>query len=648
MSSPVRFLLFVVLLALVGGSAQAQGTMGFSAAGRLLGPGGEPVPCCDVVVQVRMPGPGGDVFSEDVARTRGDGTFLADDLFCAPDLDLEVVAIPICCDGESAPVPIVDCLDPNTGLPLDELQLGDVGCLDAPMTGRSLLTGLTVCRDGVFLEPVADCAMLLRFTDLVDDGGLTWTGADGTWEICTDCDAGGFSPDRTVVAQCCDETQIVSTDGCPERVEVPDFVCEPCPVPPCDQPREIEVHGRVLCADPGGGPPTPIADCPVEVRAFNDCMEEVGPFDVVTDADGRWVVCLPCPVNEDCRQQPNLRIQANATCCVNGSTSEIFEGCAPVLQLRDKLCQIIPPGDDCRVAPSCAAGESLVTGTLTCIDGGGSPVPVADCPITVACPGGVTVDAVTASDGSYSACVPCAGCDSALVTAACCDAQSSADLTACPAVARADLACVDCPPPPRPCPPPEAMQVGGSVLCSQGDGSVTALAGCEVTLAAVSAGGLPLDPIVTTTAGDGSYLDCVPCGPDGLSELTATADCCGAQMTLPVDGCPETQALDPLLCEGCSPCPDGMTRIQGRVHCRGSGSVAGCTVRINVTTCEGEEVYFAETDSEGRYRLCAPCPCAGTDVRVTAECCAGTTVRAIDACGPITPMRTIFCGSGCP
>jgi len=646
MSRSTAAALLCGLLALsITPGAQAQGTLTFAASGRLLDATGAPVPCCDVDVQVRTAD--GSILSRDVARTRGDGSFRADGLVCDPSLDLQVVAVPRCCTGESEPRDITGCVDPNTGGPLEELDLGDVFCDGAPATNRTLLTGRTVCRDGVFLEPVADCAIHLRPIDLGLPGGFTWTEADGSWELCADCNSAFPPPERIVEAQCCGVEEVVSFPDCPERQVVPNFVCDPCPEPPCDEPRDIEVRGRVLCPDPGGGPGEPVPDCRVQVTGFTDCMEQFGPFEAITEADGTWTLCMPCPLGEDCTVSSGWQIQALPDCCPNGQVSETILGCPPVVQLPDNRCPLDPLGG-CALEGGCATGETRVSGTVTCRDPAGNSAPVPDCPIMISCPGGVPVETVTGPDGSYSACVPCAGCDFAVVSALCCAAQTTVDLLGCPGQATADLTCTACPPPPRPCPPPDAVRVTGLVACSQGDGSITPLAGCAVTLAPVSATGMPLDPIVTTTTGDGAYADCVPCGPDGLSELTVSAECCGVETTIPVDGCPETLAIDPLLCDRCSPCPDGMTRLQGRVHCRGTGPVAGCRVRINLPTCDGDEIYFATTDEQGRYRLCLPCPCPGEVVRVTSECCDGTTVRVIDDCGPITPMRTIFCGSGCP
>lgn len=643
---PLVLPVLVLLTSLLPLSAAGQGggLTEFAATGVLRDPAGAPVPCCDVLVVVRQPGTP-DTFSQVLTRTRGDGSFRAEGLLCDPGLNLEVVAQPRCCSGESEPRDISGCLDPDTGGPLEELQLGDVICGDAPQTDRTLLFGRSVCRDGLFLEPVSDCGILAR-QDGTTPVAFTWTDDDGAWELCVDCNPAFPPVPWEVEAQCCELFETADTEDCPERREVDTFVCDPCPDPPCEEPREVQVSGRVVCPDPAGGPPTPIADCVVQLQAFDNCMSGPPPVEVVTDSDGNWTACLPCPLEEDCRLDTETwTVQAFPECCPNGVQVLTVEGCPPEVTMPDNACPPSPVGTECILEDACATGETRVSGQLICRDPLGAPLPIPDCTIVAQCPGGVPITAVTDSEGRYELCFPC-DCDRASIIAECCDAQTVFDLTGCPREVVQDLECVNCPPPPRPCPPPDAVQVTGFVGCAQ-SGGVTPLAGCAVVLQPHDVTGMPLEPVTTVSEGDGRYTACVPCGDDGLALIQALSECCGTDTERMVDGCPETAEMDPLLCDDCSPCPSGMTRIQGRVHCRGAGGVAGCTVRIVVPTCDGPETYRSVTDSEGRYRLCVPCPCDGEVVTVVSECCDGRTRRLVEDCGPITPMRTIFCSTGC-
>ena len=124
-----------LLLALAVPSASAQDALPFSASGRVLGPTGEPVACC--LVRVTVVDAGGNLFSQSTARTRSDGSFVATNLFCSPAIGLEVRAEPTCCTAESEPVPLGDCVDPLTGEPLENVDLGDVVCGDEPEVFRT-------------------------------------------------------------------------------------------------------------------------------------------------------------------------------------------------------------------------------------------------------------------------------------------------------------------------------------------------------------------------------------------------------------------------------------------------------------------------------------------------------------------------------
>jgi hypothetical protein len=174
------------------------------------------------------------------------------------------------------------------------------------------------------------------------------------------------------------------------------------------------------------------------------------------------------------------------------------------------------------------------------------------------------------------------------------------------------------------------------------------LSGCDVEVTTLDATHGDLGTRVVTTDGDGRYALCVTCGFSGRTTVTSHAACCDVTSSTTFVNCPDTTvALDPLTCTDCSPCPAGMTRVEGRVRCRGGGTVPGCDLVIAVETCSGERLFRVTTDSEGKYRLCVPCPCPGGTVRVSAECCRASRTVTVDDCGPVTPIPTLFCPEPC-
>jgi hypothetical protein len=269
-----------------------------------------------------------------------------------------------------------------------------------------------------------------------------------------------------------------------------------------------------------------------------------------------------------------------------------------------------------------------------------TPVGCASPPVTV----------TTGPDGRYDACVPCElDCAGVLVESACCGAAAMRTFPfACPPEETGvDLGCDDCGglPVPRECPLPEAILVRGDVLCAA---TGLPVSGCRVEVGGVDQGGRPIEPVAVFTAADGSYRACVPCGP-GVAELEIEP-CCGAPFVVPVDGCPaEVDVPELVECPDCAPCPPGLTRVQGRLACRGGGPVAGCAVSIEGSSCGQTFRLEVVTDARGWYETCVPCPCPDepVEVRVTAACCGASRSLELSGCRPVTPVPQIFCHRPC-
>lgn len=815
--------------------------------GRVVDPAsGAPVPCCDVEVTVNQSG------TDWVAsgRTRADGSFDV----CAPCLstlgpDITITVVSACCGGTSTPVSVDGCTDPLTGLPR-VVDVGDVQCTDAPVTGFISMTGNVSCRNAPFLDPVGDCSIYI-LDELGRSSYQTWTDAQGNWEQCASCEPGMGFWFGSVTAQCCGLSDSRDILGCPLSFEWDQFVCDPCPMPPCPAPQDVEISGLVSCLAEPAAPPVPLPDCDVEIIVIPGCSPVPETHVVRTDATGRYVLCRPCPSTGDC---PYFTVQARSLCCTADTDPQYFVGCPPRLDMPDVVC-LAEPGTSCFAGGPCGPGETLVQGIVHCdidADGDGVLDPIPGCPVTIQpdCPGGAPpITVVTDANGFYSACVQCGGCASITATAGCCGASSTTggtldcsltqvlDITCTTCVAppcspletlvqgivRCDVdadgdtlldpvpdcdvriqpdcpggappmtvrtdangfysACVTCagcqsitataeccgastrqgppldcaatqvldinctgcglppnpcaptgleihgivtcsrigsteplagcvvemrclgspdPPitatttadgsysacfpcptcpsivvtatccgatrtispttcyreqvdfdcdacaPPRPCPgPPDGVEVRGFVTCA-GPGRPTALAGCEVELVA-SDGATLMPPVTAVTTGDGSYVACVPCPAAGLASIEARSTCCSGSSITPFAGdCPERATLADVACSDCTPCPPGMTRVEGRVHCRAGGGVAGCPVVIAVQTCTGLRLFPTITDAEGRYRACVPCACARDGfIRATAGCCDATRVVEPGRCGPVTPIPTLFCAAPC-
>jgi hypothetical protein len=487
---------------------------------------------------------------------------------------------------------------------------------------------------------VSDCAgTLLERRRVVTD-------ANGSYTTCLSCAASESCPTWRIarIPECCAVPAPFTSfvEGCPPHLALPDDTCTSttaCTPSGCPS-GETEVRGQVTCIDPTTGGAVPVPDCDVVIQSPG-CIDTDG--DTVcdapcptlalrTDADGNYSGCMPCP---ECQFYT-----ATALCCGASSSRDILCGMPSVLDISCGECG--PPPDPC------TPNDFSVAGRVTCLGPSGLPEPVAGCTVIVECPTDPAsqVTTVTDSNGDYQLCYPCTTCTAIRVTAECCGVSQDVSNPRCDDL-RVDLDCGACIPV-RPCPPPPAVEAHGVLLCDTGTGSTpTPLAGCPVVLTAIAADGSSLSPVTTVTQGDGSYVACVPCSPDGLSAIQAQATCCTASSTTPVTGCPETATLEPLRCTDCSPCPPGMTRLQGRVRCRGGGPVADCDVLVVVETCAGPRTFQSRTDSEGKYRLCVPCPCDGGDIRVVATCCGATRVVESDSCGPVTPVPTLFCPVPC-
>jgi len=798
---------------------------GLTVRGRLLDPpggGADGVACCRLLVSAGGRG--------ELIYTRGDGTF--EQCFeCSSPAATRVSVSAPCCSASAEQI-APQCYDPATGFGVI-VDLGDITCPVPPGTDATLIRGSVLCRNGALLEPVADCGVLHdSSTPNAGPHGYVRTDVNGEYATCADC----LGRDVTVTAQCCGETATVDLSACPERIQAPTMICDPCPVPPCPLPRDIEFRGRLVCGDADGdGLPDPVAGCDVTLHDPFACAGVYAR--VTTDANGFYSACATCPSEDGCHRQA-WPVFASTPCCHDRPILSV-QGCPPVVDFGTYECcppappppcpqdetivrgrvtcidpglpnpvpvagcpvEIVPMGpcggtrvvtdangeySACIACPGCpqvgaiasccgaqqigplaCAGETVldlacgscappppdpcapaqtIVGRVTCdADGDGVPDPLAGCPIRVECLGVPGFDSIvtTNASGNHVACIPCTTCAQARVTALCCGQSTDVLLTPPDCVpARADIACLDCPPPspcaisdqailgritchdaggqaqpmpgcdvrvecagrppldvmtdangdyfaclpcgactlavvtpaccgsptsvpldpasclpmrqdidcggcvaPRPCPaPPLAMAVEGALACRQNG---AALAGTVVTLEPLDAAGNALPGVLSAlTDGAGRYRACVPC-PQGIASIRASAQGCGVSSEAPAIGCPEMLSLGVMECDACSPCPQGSTRLQGQVHCRGGGPVASCALRVVVTTCDETLVLDATTDAQGKYRLCVPCPCDDTDVRVTALCCNASRVTHVDRCGPITPVPTLYCPSPC-
>lgn len=587
----------------------------------------EPVADCSILVRDASGAP------RTVTRSAADGTW---DLCVACPVFNDVMFVETqCCDDLQA-VPIVGCPEVQ---PTDTVVCNPCPVPPCPSAREVEIVGNVHCSvdadgDGV-LDPMAGCPVQLTYSmgcGSAPPPEVVVTDAAGDWRTCVPCPASGDCTtwSLTYEATCCASgVQTTGIEGCPPSVRVGDLVCSTTPPGDCSArcpSGEAVVRGRVTCADPVTGDPVPVQ---TTVSIAPLCSPS---FVVDTDPDGYYTACVPCPCGE---------VRVTAQSCGASATRPVQCGIENVIDLSCGTCSTLP--NPC-------APEMTVSGRVTCDDfvGGGGTRGMPDCPVVIECRVGTgpTITVVTDANGDYEACYPCGPCTNLLITPTCCAAsQEIVPVLACEAV-RVDLHCGDCQPA-RPCAGPESVQVTGLVHCAQPGGPVP-IGGCDVALRGLDAAGNEVSSATTATIGSGQYGACLSCAGGSLALIEATAGCCGAQVLEPVVGCPPTQTLSDLECTNCSPCPPGMTRIQGRVRCRGGGVVPACPLRIFVPQCAGPELVFeAFTDDQGNYRLCVPCPCPGGVVRVTTYCCPATRAVQADSCGPIFPVPTIFCDTPC-
>jgi hypothetical protein len=526
---------------------------------------------------------------------------------------------PRCCNGSVVVTPTPNCT-PLTA---------DMDCGPCPVgpacPGQQEVNGRVTCLDPAGIaQPVAGCDVRVECASNPNISATVMTDASGHYVACLPCNA------CTVVratALCCNASTLMQlSPTCPPVTA--DISCGSCNPPPNPCSPEQTIAGRVTCDANGDGVPDPLAGCSVRV----ECLGVPGFTTIVTtDANGDYVACIPCTTCTFAR--------ATALCC--GQFADVTltpPNCVPAR--ADIACLNCPPPSPC--GPS----EQAIFGRVTCRDAGGQRQPMSGCDVRVDCAGAQSVTVTTDGNGDYVACLPCGACSFAVVTALCCGSPITVQLN--PFVCLPVMQDVDCGAcvAPRPCPGPPATQVSGAVLCAQGNDQ-TPLASCVVILQALDGSGNPLPSVATAlTDGAGQYRACLPC-PNGIASIRATAQCCNVSSQAPALGCPETLSLGVMLCNNCSPCPAGSTRLQGQIHCRGGGPVANCAIRVVVTTCGQVLVFDAQADGNGKYRLCIPCPCNDTDIRVTALCCNASRSFHVDRCGPITPLPTLYCPSPC-
>jgi len=489
--------------------------------------------------------------------------------------------------------------------------------------GQQEVRGRVACTSpGGVPQAVAGCGVRVECASDPSINVVATTDAAGNYSACLPCNA---CLGVRATALCCNASTLVQlSPACPPVTA--DISCGPCQPPPNPCSPEQTISGRVTCDSNGDGMPDPLVGCSVRVSCIDG-----GAFTtiVTTDGDGEYVACIPCT---SC-----TLARVTALCCGASATVALTPpNCVPAR--ADLACLACP-------APSpCGPSEQAIAGRVTCRDAGGLRVPQVGCEVRVECPGAQSVTVTTDINGDYVACLPCGACALAIVTPLCCGQPVTVQLDpiACPPVTQ-DIDCGACALPP-PCPRPGATAVHGALICRQNGAP---FASAVITLQALDAGGNPLPDVTTAlTDGAGQYHACVPC-PNDIASIRATAHGCGASSGAPALGCPETLSLGVMECDGCSPCPRGSTRLQGRIHCRAGGPVAGCALRVVVTTCDETLVVEVMTDVEGRYRLCIPCPCDDTDVRVTALCCNASRAVHVDRCGPILAVPTLVCPSPC-
>lgn len=588
----------------------------------------DPVADCSILLR---DGPGNRPL--DVTRSRADGTWDT----CIPcDPPGNTIVVETQCCGNTQTKTFQDC--PEV-VATDTVVCNPCPVPPCPSALEVEIVGNVHCSvdadgDGV-LDPMPGCSVLLQYqmttcTGAAPPDEVVTTDGAGNWRTCVRCPAAGDCASWFVVVAplCCPGlvyTQAV--DGCPPSVRVPDLVCPGGPMGcalSCGT-GETVVLGTITCTDPASGDQVPMYPCTVAIT--QSCSTTTIFAD--TAPDGSYRACVPCPCAD---------VTVTPQCCAGSTTRNLFCGTNNIVNVS---CATCPP------FPNPCAPETSVSGKVSCIDFatgvyGGLP----GCTILIECAAGTgpALTVTTDASGDYEACYPCGTC-SVLRVRSCCSGAERLIPNTCEAV-RVDFDCGDCPNP-RPCPGTDSLQASGRVRCDQ-PGNPTGLAGCVVVLRALDAAGSLLWEAATTTSGTGGYAACLPCGSGRIASVEAIAECCGARSVTPVTGCPPTVVLDDIACSNCAPCPPGMTRVQGRVRCRGGGPVANCQVGVFIPQCSGPDLLFTTfTDAQGNYRLCVPCPCPGGVVRVTSVCCRATRAVQADACGPIQPIPTLFCDTPC-
>jgi len=567
----------------------------------------QPMAGCEVVVSC----PGNTV----VATTDANGNYVAC-LPCDQCVDISVVAG--CCNASALVTATPNCVPLTANL--------DCGaCVPPqPCPGEQEIRGRVTCLDaGGRPQPIAGCEVRVECANDPDINATVTTDASGAYVACLPCNACLVV---RATALCCNASTVVQlSPTCPPVTA--DISCGPCDPPPNPCSPEQTIAGRVTCDADADGVPDPLAGCAVRV----ECAGVPGFTTIVTtDGNGEYVACIPCTTCTLAR--------VSALCCgVSATVTLTPPNCVPVR--ADLACLNCPPPSPC--GPS----EQAIAGRVACHDAGGLPVPQVGCEVRVECPGQQAVTVTTDINGEYVACLPCGACEFAIVAPLCCGQPVTVQLN--PVVClpvRQDIDCGACVPP-RPCPgPPLATAAHGALICAQNGAP---LAGAVVILQALDAVGDPLPGVATAvTDGTGQYRACVPC-PNGIASIRATSQACNVSSEARAVGCPETVSLGVMECDRCSPCPQGSTRLQGTVHCRGGGPVANCPVRIVVETCGQRMVFEAQADRNGKYRACIPCPCDASDIRVTALCCNASRAIHVERCGPILAVPTLYCPSPC-
>jgi hypothetical protein len=606
--------------------------------GRVLDVTGAPLACCDLEIEIDTYNPTGPIIIHTRTDTEGNYSIC---FACEPGVNEVFVTVRALCCGTEVEAQFLDCPE--------SYVMPDLVCANTPVTDQIVVRGRVECRNILGLpEGVAGCTVQVHG---YCDGGwgevvTAVTDGNGYYEVCFPCPVNCQGElYLRAIPQCCQGiVTYTSEDPCPAEIEMPIVVCPgDCPDLPCPG-GETLIKGNVKCEDPWGGL-NGLPGCNIEITiqgGASECYDYLETYQVETDIDGDYELCVPCPPDCDV-----WTVDVHAGCC--GETLiQTVEGCPPTVAFGDINCGPCPTG------PPCDAGETLIGGMVACPDG----TPVADCTVRIEsanCLPPPGIHATTDENGLYSVCVPCANCpDPTWITihADCCGAFVRTEISCTDPINEVPpLICDPCPPE-RPC-GPEAIEVTGRVMCHRDPLHPSEpIAGCEVELVPQ---GCNVPSVTVETDGDGYYRACFECDDNCPHfELLATASCCNASQLVTVQGCPATITIPDINCSDCSPCPPHYTRVQGKVFCFSRhhiGPMADCPVEITVDTCDGPFTTVTTTDAHGRYHACVPCPCEGDpDAMITAEslCCDGKRSRKTHGrCRGHTGMPTIICHGNC-